>query len=87
MLAWSLLSPRPIHCEVANMATVDLIPAMPFNKIAYECICVMMTEISTIDGSQKDALLRRANIKNTYKIDLYYCFCIVSEKVNCKSTM
>ena len=26
-------------------------------------MCVMMTEISTIDGGQKDAFLRRANIK------------------------
>ena len=29
-------------------------------------MCVMMTEIQTIDGGQKDALLRRANKKKKY---------------------
>ena len=32
-------------------------------------MCVMMTEIYTIDGGQKDALLRKANIK-TININL-----------------
>ena len=29
-------------------------------------MCEMMTEIKTIDDGQKDALLRRANIKKNY---------------------
>ena len=33
----------------------------------YFVICVLITEIWTIDGGQKDTLLRRANIKIIYK--------------------
>ena len=30
----------------------------------------MMTEIETIDGGQKDALLRRANMKKIFRLGL-----------------